>query len=251
MVKKESESENKIKIFVYAEGPSEWYAVLQLHKMKLLEGADLAGKSERNNIGRWLRSCGEIKDILTKRFPGDRILLLYDQESDNSPADTARKIAGDTFTFNCVEGYDNIFRGRLDNGTRIVLHVATAPSPDGNRDFDGYVVKLLQKSKDKATQMWFNNYSKEYVKRHCSKNKVKYDQIHGLGIDQIPGLMKKANWDILRSKGIIYAYITALQANRSHVWFTENMIKITPKETLKDVFDSLIAAWDLLAQGDE
>jgi hypothetical protein len=61
-------------------------------------------------------------------------------------------------------------------------------------------------------------------------------------------MMKKKQWEILRSKGYIYSYVTALQINISHVIFTRKLVQYAPSEILEDVFAPLIAAWNLLAE---
>ncbi len=241
-------------IAVYAEGPTEWYAVYQLHKRGILAQADLVGDSDRNNIGAWLKQPSEMHGAWESP-PSDwsGILLICDQEQKGSPADVADEIARDKF--DSVTGYDNLFQDKSIDKVDVVLHVATAESPGGNRDFDGYIIQLLDQMGANAIEAWFdeNNRAKKlapaYLADYFRKKGVQAEIIHNIGTEGIPTMMEKSQWNILRAKTLIYAYITALQVGKSHVWFTEKMVKIAPEDILQQVFSPLIAAWNLLAQG--
>lgn len=240
------------RIAVYAEGPTEWYAVYQLCSRDILAQAEMIGKSDRNNIGTWLKSRGQMKELFDNqnRFPPcDGILLVFDQEDDSSPLDTAKKISGNSFCFSPVNAQKNLYTAQLDNGTQVALHVATASSPDGNKDFDGYILNLLDKLKDGAVDIWMEEIAHNYLRNHISNNNITSMQIHELGRRKIPDLMDGVQWNILRSKTLLYAYITALQADKSHVWFSEKIIERASKEILEEAFVDLIIGWNLVAGG--
>ncbi len=240
------------RIAVYAEGPTEWYAVYQLCSRGILAQAEMIGKSDRNNIGPWLKNREQMRNLFANQIsfpPCNGIFLVFDQEDDRFPLDTAKEIFGDAFSFSSSNAQESLYRGQLDNGTQVALHVATAPSPDGNRDFDGYILDLLDKLEDDAVNIWIREIAHDYLRAHFSNNNITNMQIHELGRKEIPGLMVSFQWNILRSKTLLYAYITALQADRSHVWFSEKIIEFAPPEVLRDVFVDLIAGWNLLAGG--
>jgi hypothetical protein len=240
------------RIAVYAEGPTEWYAVYQLCSRNLMAHAEMIGKSDRNNIRNWLKSREEMRNLFVNQNgfpPCDGILLVFDQENDGTPLDTAREIFGDAFSFSSANAQDSLYRGQLENGTQVALHVATAPSPDGNRDFDGYILNLLDRLRDEAVNIWIQEIARDYLRNHFSTNNLTAMQIHELGRKEIPELMDGVPWNILRSKTLLYAYITALQADRSHVWFSEKIIKFSQPDVIREVFADLIAGWNLIAGG--
>ena len=240
-----------VKIAAYVEGPTEWYTIYQLYEKKILQHAELDGYSVHNDIERWMKSPRNVLKKISSEdsYKPNNILLLYDQERDNSPVDAAKKIAGNITTLNKIDRYDNVFSGLLNDKIRIVLHIATISGPNGNKDFDGYIVQILKHLESIAVQKWFEyNKIPKYIKRHREVQQVEYEKIHQLGFYEIPKLMEKHKWNILLSKGNLYSYITALQVNKSHVWFAENMIKYAPKEVLEEVFAPLITAWNLLAE---
>ena len=249
-----------VNIATYAEGPTEWYTIWQLRKRNILSAAELVGYDERGNISRWLVPRDKVRKKIGEAPEWDRILLVYDQERHASPSEVAKRIAGDAFEFESVRELANVFQGHLGD-RQIVLHVATAQSPDGNRDFDGYAVRLLEQLGDQASQLWFesriesrNGRKKyllpDYLREERERRQIEYAKLHNLGMSEIPALMGENGLPILRSKGHLYAYITAIQANKSHVWFTEKLIKVAPSEILDQIFTSLIAAWNLLLEGD-
>jgi len=178
-------------------------------------------------------------------------LLAFDQEDDNTAKDTADAIAGGSLSWSTVAGFDNVFKGQLSNEIPVVLHVATAMSPDGNRDFDGYLLKMLDYLGGDAVDMWFKECKvPKYLKNHFDGKTINQMELHNLGLKGIPELMNSSHWDILRSKTMLYAYITALQADKSHVWFSEKMIEYAREDALRHIFASLITAWDSLTVGE-
>lgn len=62
--------------------------------------------------------------------------------------------------------------------------------------------------------------------------------------------MERNGFPWTHNKSWLYAYITAFQFRQSHVWFAEKVVEVAPQEALKRVFASLIAAWNLLLEGD-
>lgn len=237
-------------IAVYAEGPSEWYAIYQLHRRDILNSAQLYGN--RNNLSEWLKNNGSqaVQSIasLPKGITG--VLLLYDLESAPSPVDEAQRIFGDAAIIHQSSTYENVFWADVP-GRRIVLHLSMEKGPTGNRDFDGYVVNLIHEIGYKAVQLWFENGElPRYLIDQRQESDTSFKDIHDLGTNQIPELMKDTGWSIAMSKGFLYSYITSLQLNKSHVWFTEKFLKYAPRENLESVFASLIEAWNLLTQGD-
>jgi len=141
-------------VAIYAEGPTEWIAAHRLHERGLLANADIVGGTERGRgkIDRWIKSRDQLKKAMVEEPPFKRILLLFDQEGDASPSDTATSVFGDDWT---STSWDNVFLWKLENNRKVVLHVATACSPDGNRDFDGYLVQILAGLGPKAASLWF------------------------------------------------------------------------------------------------
>lgn len=240
------------RIAVYAEGPTEWYTVLQLCSRNILDQAEMIGKSDRNNIGKWLKSREQMRKLFVNQNgfpPCDGILLVFDQENDSFPLDTAREIFGNAFSFSSVNAQESLYKGQLENGTQVALHVATSQSPDGNRDFDGYILHLLDRLKDDAVNIWIREIAHDYLRDQFKNNNLTAMQIHELGRKQIPELMNGVPWNILRSKTLLYAYITALQADRSHVWFSEKIIEYSPPDIIREVFADLIAGWNLISGG--
>ena len=239
-------------VTVYAEGPTEWFTVYELYRRKILTHA-VTLQGNDNNIGRWLINARSnvVSKLMKRPSQQNRILLVYDQERDDDPSFTAREIGGETIRFDeSVGDHNSVFIGNMDHNTRVVLHVATAKSPDGNRDFDGYIVQIIERLGGMAVQELFRSDKiPGYVRQqYYKKNNIDYNQIHNLGLMEIPDMMKKKQWEILRSKGYIYSYVTALQINISHVIFTRKLVQYAPSEILEDVFAPLIAAWNLLAE---
>jgi len=241
-----------VRVALYTEGPTEWYVVYQLAKRGILSGATIEGFDDRNNIGRWLKSKNSLSNILSDEPEWERVLLLFDQESDPTPRETAKHIF--ETELNPVQDTDNVFAFAQNNQT-FVLHVGTALSPDySHRDFDGYIVNILNQMKEEAARIWFESQAREirlpsYLREHRENNNIAYHLLHRIGSTGIPGLMRSNQWDILRSKGLLYSYITAIQVNKSHVWFAEKLVKSAPEDILRRTFSSLITAWDLLITG--
>ncbi len=244
-------------VAVYCEGPTEWYIIYQLVKRNILHG-NLIG--DRDNIRPWIVKPNDITKDLLDNLPNDldRILLVFDQEQEDFPDDIRNKINCSGLNFNTIDEYPNVFIG-FYRDKRVALFVANGTSPDGNKDFDGYIVQLVERLGTKTVKLWFEDATNGrdddrlpgYLRNLRSGNSTKYEIVHSLGFTDIPNTMKEKNWPIQRSKTQLYAYITALQLNKSSVWFSEKLVKWAPEEVLKTTFASLIKAWEFLVEGNE
>jgi hypothetical protein len=238
-----------VRVAAFVEGPTEWYVLDQLYKRNILNDGVLVGSDDRGNISNWIKQPSNLGGTF-KNPPADHVLLLYDQEQSNSPDDVAKEIqnqiqqgTGIVPDFRQHNQFTNVFIGTLSSSVKVVLHVANAPGPNGNRDFDGYIVALVENLRAQAVRSWLSAEAPAYLRQHRQQNNVSDEQIHDIGCTQIPDLMQGQNWPILRSKSLLYAYITALQAGKSHVWFAEKLVRDAPVETLQSIFVTLIAAW--------
>ncbi|MQL52304.1 hypothetical protein GFC01_08475 [Desulfofundulus thermobenzoicus] len=245
-----------VDIAVFAEGPTEWLAVRKLWKKGILKEANLLG-SQKKKVDDWLKTVDKL--IVTKEEgilidpPCSNILLLYDQEQESEPGNVSQRIAknaqkaGLSLIFTPIHPYGNIF---LANGNELTvsLHVADRPGPDGNRDFDGYIIDLLESAGPEIVADLLND---NKMTISSLRNKVQHlpakeETVYLLGKEDIPELMNERGWGVQRSKTLLYSFITATQINKSHVWFSEKVIEKAPAEKLRLVFAPLIAAWDAL-----
>ncbi|MBE3588486.1 MAG: hypothetical protein IMW93_08030 [Thermoanaerobacteraceae bacterium] len=245
-----------VDIAVFAEGPTEWLAVRKLWKKGILIEANLLG-SQKKKLDDWLKTVDRLIVTKDEGFlidpPCSNILLLYDQEQEPETSDIPRKIAnfareaGLSLIFESHETYPNVFFASL-NELNISLHVADKPGPDGNRDFDGYIIELLESAGPEIVADLLND---NKVTLSSLRNKVQHlpakeETVYLLGREDIPGLMNERGWGVQRSKTLLYSFITATQINKSHVWFSEKVIEKAPEGKLRQVFAPLIAAWDTL-----
>lgn len=242
-----------VEIAVFVEGPTEWYTVHRLWKRGILKYADLSvNPNDNRDVNKWIKSINELAAFL-KPPPYKNVLLLYDQEQEPDVSDVPYKIAdsarkaGLSLIFKSDETYANVFYASL-NELNIALHVADKPGPDGNRDFDGYIIELLESAGPEIVAELLND---NKVTISSLRNKyqhlpAKEKTVYLLGREDIPGLMNERGWGVQRSKTLLYSFITATQVNKSHVWFSEKVIEKAPEEKLRQVFAPLIAAWDAL-----
>ncbi len=175
-----------------------------------------------------------------------RILLIFDQEDLQSPIERANRIANDLQQHDAKWNgliwtthplYQNLFKTYIE-GTCIVLHVSDAAIQGiSNRDFDGYILKLLlDKNNDEiATRLY--SHSEEMARELLRK-----------GREEFPELMKRNNYPWIQNKSWIYAFITAFQYQQSHVWFSQKVAKCASEESLRRVFAPLIEAWNWLLE---
>lgn len=249
-----------VKVAVYCEGPLEWYVIYQLVRRNILENGEIEG--DRNDISRWIKRPENLRDVDLNNLPNEigRILLVFDQEQRNSPDEVKsileNRFDGLYFDTDTINSYSNIFIGYYQD-THIALFVSNIDSPDGNKDFDGYIVQVIERLGSEATRLWFedarvNNRDDDrlpaYLRGLREQRNINYNIIHLLGLNDIPNIMNERQWDIQRSKTRLYAYITALQLNKSHVWFAEKLVKWAPENILREVFAPLIRAWEFLVE---
>ncbi len=170
-----------------------------------------------------------------------RVLLIFDREDRQSP----RHLASDVekglqwndpfwqdFTFQPVNGWDNLFEHRSDE-LHLMLHVSNAAVDGISRwDFDGYILQLLQgPAKQTIAQAFRPENAHDLLKK---------------AEEEIPQLMQRNNFPWTHAKSWLYAYITVFQFRGSHVAFAEEVVRNTPEGELKRVFASLIEAWKRL-----
>ena len=178
-----------------------------------------------------------------------RVLLVFDQEESSSPLKRAKKIEtqlkdGDPSNFwvkvdfQPIGGFDNLFEHK-EGKLHIVLHISSAHI-DGinNRDFDGYILKILQ-----------GKYGKDIIKRLASQS-ISTDDLIRKAEKEITELMRNNGFPWTHAKSWLYAYITVLQYRQSHVSFSrkvvEEAIKVS-KDYVAQIFKSLVFAWNKLA----
>lgn len=261
-------------VAVYTEGPTEWYVTRKLWQRKILN--ELTFINHDSEPGKMI--IGEVKSALKKLLngdtieitgylitpPSDRILLMFDQEKMSSPSDVKDELEkhiqrfNPTFEFHPHNEFSNVFTGKLsiqENLISIAIHVAEKEFclNDRNKDFDGYILELLKNETGQSIirQILTDN---KIIKLSKLREIIENDPdfagiVHKLGEKDIPSLIESNNWPILRSKTILYSYITALQIGKSHVWLCEKVIDKADEQNLRTVFASLIAAWDELCRG--
>ena len=173
-----------------------------------------------------------------------RVLLIFDQEDSPTPQSRAELIAQDlarynpfwsTLSWSPLGTHRNLFKAQI-GGACIVLHVSNSAAPNiTNRDFDGYILELLQgPEKLKIASLIV---STNLAFRLLEKAEREFTNL--MGANGFP-------WK--RNKAWLYAYITAFQARESHVWFAEEVVQHAPEAELQRVFAPLIYAWNWLVQ---
>ncbi|PXF59759.1 MAG: hypothetical protein C4B59_10675 [Candidatus Methanogaster sp.] len=264
-----------VSVAVYAEGPTEWLVARKLWKRKILNGMGFLGAEERQpgdlivgggvdtflkNLFSIDRASSERGVLIRDRTPFDRVLLMFDQEQmPNLEKYVKSKIETHLREIGIVSNFDkaddeipNVFTGNIQT-LPVAIHVANhdgmtykkGPDLDGNRDFDGYIVELLQNLEDDPIGV--SIVQRMLKETHQEKVKV----MHQIGNQKIPDLMKDDQLPIKRSKTILYSHITAMQIGKSHVHFSEKVVEESDEDNLRTVFKSLIAAWDSLKREDD
>jgi len=237
-------------VMVYCEGPTEWFVVSKLWQAGLLRDTDLIQPNEPDlHI---INSPQAINSQLLGKSPTEwgKFLLIYDQEDQPAPQDWINKNLSHLGRWTMVGQHNNVFCLRHDNRL-IYAHINDAPSPNGYKDFDGYLLNLLNTVGAGAAQTLFNRLP-AYIRNATSSTNI-HSTIHQMGIQDIPSLMSGNGFPIRRSKGLIYAYITSLQLSKSHVWFSENLVDTLLQtgyaNQVAQVFQTIIDAWNNLING--
>ena len=232
-------------VMVYCEGYTEWHVIRKLSGHGILSGhliePDESGKHVINSPKRITRKLIESRPTFWNKF-----LLVYDREDYPSPYDFVQNKFNHLGQWN--QRGKNIFCIGIQS--RIVyLHVNDAISPNGYGDFDGYIWNLINNLGVKAVDVLWNKLP-TYIKQSLTGTR---DNVHRIGSSEIQNLMQNNRFPIQRSKGNIYAYITALQIAKSHGWFSEKLVEQAlgngHTREVKNAFSSLIQAWDWLNKG--
>ncbi len=178
--------------------------------------------------------------------PGQRILLVFDQEKAPSPQHRANCIAQDltrqnpktwgSLSWTPLRRYPNLFKAQVGS-TCIVLHISDADDPNiANKDFDGYILQLLTGS------------AKIKIASQLAPSGMNPNTLLSKAEIEFTSLMRCNGFPWQRNKAWLYAYITAFQFRQSHVWFAKKVAEYSPDNELRRVFASLIYAWDWLVQ---
>jgi len=235
---------------IYCEGRTEWHVIRKLNLSGILQNALIT------QIGDADAHIKNDPSSITPQFLGDRpqgwskFLLIYDQENYSTPQDFVNQRFSHLGPWIQITGNSNIFCTIL-NGRLVYLHVNTAPSPNGYKDFDGYLLDLINRLGPQAAQILFRSLP-SYIRNAVVSSNIE-NAIHQIGTQDIPNLMASNGFPIQRSKGHLYAYITALQMSKSHVWFAEKLVEAALQNGFIDevqrAFATLIEAWNRLIQG--
>ena len=237
-------------VMVYCEGQTEWHVIRKLHEYNVLNGDQIfkINDADVHIINSPKRITKNF--ILNSPRSWSGFLLVYDREGYTSPIDFVNNEFSHLSPWNQVN--HNIFCTRCNNRL-VYLHVNDSSSPNGNGDFDGYLVKLITTIGPQLAQLIFDNALPAYIRGSVTTSNNIPSAIHQIGTQDIPDLMKRNAFPIQRSKGQLYAYITASQLSKSHVWFAEKIINLVLENGLthyvENVFDTLIDAWDRLIGG--
>ncbi len=242
-------------IYIFTEGATErWVGKIlrdrgMLNQQAIPKPADWSTRprTEREGfqqvLGALKGANGQLNNLL-KTIKIDRpirALLVFDQEDRKNPQDLANEVAQalrwndpfwQDFTFQPVNGWDNLFEHRSDE-LHLMLHVSNA-AVDGisRRDFDGHILQLLQgPAKRTIAQAFRPGNAHDLLKK---------------AEEEIPQLMQSNRFPWTHAKSWLYAYITVFQFRGSHVAFAEEVVQKIPEDELKRVFASLIEAWQRL-----
>lgn len=238
-----------IDIFFVTEGATERAVGKVLYNRGLLNQNGTPLPPNWTSIfGKSREGYGQVIEALanTPLRSGQRILLIFDQENLPSPQNRAELIAQDlslqnpiwsSLSWTSLGGHPNLFKSKV-KGACIVLHVSNAAAPNiMNRDFDGYILELLRGPENLyiASQLAPSVQGQSLASRLLQKAENEFTK-----------LMSKNGFPWQRNKAWLYAYITAFQFRRSHVWFAKKVVECTPDHELRRVFAPLIHAWDWL-----
>ncbi len=184
----------------------------------------------------------ENNPLLALQGTGGKVLFVLDQEDSPTTLDRKDQFLRDlqqsdtvgfwsSISFSPV--YNNAFEYQANN-LHLVLHISNAIVPGiSRRDFDGYILNILQNS----------NINQQVVSRIVAKGQNCQQLLHKAEIE-FTDLMVSNGYSWTHAKSWLYAYITAFQYRRSHVWFARDVVTYTPDNELRRVFASLVAAWN-------
>ncbi len=233
-------------VMVYCEGPTEWYVIRKLNKHQVLAGQLIEPDRDIHIINSPSKITREL--IANTPLSWTHFLLVYDREHFQNPEAFVNTQFAHLGPWNQRDS--NIFCTQL-SGKIVYLHVNDARSPNGYGDFDGYIWDLINNLGSSAANILFSLLP-QYIKNVPTNPNNVIHQIHAVGSQQIPDLMANVGFPIQRTKGNIYAYITALQLAKSHVWFAEKLVDAALQQRyMREVlsaFSSLIQAWNWLRQ---
>jgi hypothetical protein len=249
-------------IIVIAEGATERIVGKVLYDNKILShnakpsSPDWTSRTgSREGFDQVIKALKEKNPIAPKVRGGikTKALLIFDQEEASSPLERAKEIEaqlknGDhsnfwrKVNFKPIDGSDNLFEHKdehKEEKPHIVLHISSAYI-DGipNRDFDGYILQILQ-----------GKYGKNII-QHLAPQSVSIDDLIRKSEKEITELMRNNGVPWTHAKSWLYAYITVLQYKQSHVWFAQDVVREAiniSKDYVAQIFESLVFAWHRLA----
>lgn len=237
-----------IEILVVTEGATEREVGKVLHERGILsQRAEPKPPQWRSRLGQSREGYDQVIQTLTDQSiiaslgassAMERLLLIFDQEDATTPEDRADRIGRDlSLTFIPKTGFHNLFECN-EPSLRVLLHISSA-NVQGilRKDFDGYILQLLQGSN-----------KQDIVSRLLGTwaNRVSIDELLKKAEQEIPALMQRNGYPWTHAKSWLYAYITAFQFRQSHVWFAGEIIRHSPENDAKAVFQPLISAWEAL-----
>jgi len=248
-------------VTVLTEGLTEWKVFHALYKKKIIDDSIMEPKPPEDKANITPREGYEqlLERLLSKRKKSGllndyingpflrRVLLVVDQELLKEPPERAAHIERhfqdfggrnhidfwENFRFSPCPGFDNLFLHRSEK-LELMLHVSDESGPTENRDFDGYILQLLQgRKKDEIVTELITD--KQLTKKLIRKAET-----------EMPALMTANGYPISSSKSWLYFYIAAFQQKKSHAFFAGEVVRHSPDTELRKVFAPLIAAWDAL-----
>lgn len=233
-------------IFVITEGATEREVGRILHQRGILSQQGVPRPPQwKNPIGRREGFDQIIAKLTEERLLEtlqqgtslNRLLLIFDQE-DTSTAIARATMIGTRLGLNFTQykSHANLFENHSGN-LRILLHISSPTTSNiARKDFDGYILQILQSLGD--------DQKLALGQRLLGNQAVNINEIFRKAEQEIPALMERNHYSWTHAKSWIYAYITAFQFRQSHVAFACAVVEASPENTLKTVFDQLIAAWE-------
>lgn len=235
-------------IFVITEGATEREVGRILHQRGILSQQGVPKPPHwKNPIGRREGFDQIIAKLTEERLletlqqgtSPNRLLLIFDQEDTSTAIDKAKMISTRLgLHFIQYKSHANLFEHHSGN-LRILLHISSPTTSNiARKDFDGYILQILQSLGDDQKlalgQRLLGNQAAT----------LNINEIFRKAEHEIPALMERNHYPWTHAKSWIYAYITAFQFRQSHVAFACAVVEASPENTIKTVFDPLIAAWE-------